>query len=76
MVYLFNKTVMKIISNCIPQETVTFDDSNPPWISKNVKQLILEKNELNKKYIKENKDPKIVWWSKISPRLTAFNHWK
>ena len=30
MVYLFNKTVMKIISNCIPQETVTFDDSNPP----------------------------------------------
>ena len=29
---------------------------DPPWINKNAKQLILEKNEMHKKYFKENKD--------------------
>ena len=32
---------------------------DPPRINKNVKQLILEKNEMYKKYVKENKDPRI-----------------
>ena len=40
-------------------ETVTFDDRYPPWINKNVKQLILEKNEMYKKYVNENKNPRI-----------------
>ena len=55
---LFNKTI-KNISNYIFHETVTFHDIDPPWISKNVKQLILEKNEMYKKYVNENKDPRI-----------------
>ena len=50
MFFLFNKTIKNIISNYIPHETVTFDDRDPPWINKNVKQLILEKNEMYKKY--------------------------
>ena len=57
--FLFNKTIKNIISNYIPHETVTFDDRDPPWINKNAKQLILEKNELHKKYFNENKDPRI-----------------
>ena len=59
MIFLFNKTIKNIISNYIPHETVTFDDRDPPWINKNVKQLILEKNEMHKKYVNENKDPRI-----------------
>ena len=43
----------------LTHETVTYDDRDPPWINKNVKQLILEKNEMYKKYVNENKDPRI-----------------
>ena len=49
MIFLFNKTIKNIVSNYIPHETVTFDDRDSPWINKNVKQLILEKNEMYKK---------------------------
>ena len=57
MIFLFNKTVKNIISNYISHETVTFDDRDPAWINKNAKQLILEKNGMYKRYIKENKNP-------------------
>ena len=43
----------------ISHETVRFDDRDLPWINKNAKQLILEKNEMYKSYTKENKDSKI-----------------
>ena len=59
MIFLFNEAVKNIISNYIPHETVTFDDRDPPCINKNVKQLILEKNEMYKKYDNENKDTRI-----------------
>ena len=42
-----------------PLETSTFDDRDPSWINKKAKRLILEKNEMYKRYVKENKDPKI-----------------
>ena len=59
MIFLFNKTVKNIISNWISHETVTFDDRDPPWIYKNGKQLILEKKEMYKRYVNEDKDPRI-----------------
>ena len=31
-VQLFTQTIINIISNYIPHETITCDDSNPPWI--------------------------------------------
>ena len=43
----------------IPHETVTFDDRDPLWINKNAKQLIIEKNEMYKRYDEENEDPKM-----------------
>ena len=49
MIFSFNKAIKYIISHYIPHEIVTFDDRDPPWINKNVKQLILEKNEMHKK---------------------------
>ena len=51
--------VKNIISNYIPHETITFDDRDPPWINKKAKQLIPEKNEMHKKYVKVNNDTKM-----------------
>ena len=42
-VNIFNVTIKNILSNYIPHETITCGDRDPPWINKNIKQLILEK---------------------------------
>ena len=54
MVFLFNKTINFFFSNFIPHETVTCDDRDPPWINKNIKQLIQEKSNT---YILNDKNP-------------------
>ena len=38
----------------MPHETVIFDACDSPSTNKNAKQLILEKNEMYKRYVKEN----------------------
>ena len=48
-------TIKNILSNYIPHETITCDDRGPPWINKNIKQLILEKNQAYKSYLRSNK---------------------
>ena len=59
MVFLFNKTIKNIFSNFIPHETVNCDDRDPPWINKNIKQLIQEKNNTYRSYILNDKNPQI-----------------
>ena len=49
-VNLFNKTIKNIILNYIPRETITCHDSDPPWINKDIKELIQEKNQADKSY--------------------------
>ena len=44
-VNLFNKTIKNIIRNYILHETITCDDRDPPWINKDIKELIHDKNE-------------------------------
>ena len=36
-VNLFNKTTKNIIQNYIPHETINCDDTDPPWINKDIK---------------------------------------
>ena len=43
-VYLFTKTLINIIEIFIPHETIICDDRDPPWINKEIKNLMLEKN--------------------------------
>ena len=38
-------TIKNILPNYIPHKTIMCDDRDPPWINKNIKQLILEKNQ-------------------------------
>ena len=43
IVFLFNKTIKNILSSYTPHEKITYDDKDPPWFKKNIKQLIQEK---------------------------------
>ena len=54
-VNLFNKTITNIILNDVPHETITCDDRDPPWINKDIKELIHEKNQAYKAY-RQNKN--------------------
>ena len=54
-VNILNTTIKNILSNYIPHETITCDDRDPPWINKNIKQLILEKNQASKSYLPSKK---------------------
>ena len=54
-VNIFNATIKNIMSNYIPHEIITCDVRDPPWINKNIKQLILEKNQAYKAYFQSNK---------------------
>ena len=53
-VNIFNITIKNILSNYIHHEA-TCDDRHPPWINKNIKQLILEKNQACESYLRSNK---------------------
>ena len=54
-VYFFTKTLLNIIQNFIPHETVICDDRDPPWINKEIKKLMVEKNLAFKSYCYSNK---------------------
>ena len=51
-VSIFSNTIMNIISNFIPHETIVCDDKDRPWINKAIKSLIQEKKDRFKKYRK------------------------
>ena len=44
-VSIFNDTILNIISNFIPHETILCDDRDPPWINSKIKKVIREKNK-------------------------------
>ena len=43
-VYFFTKTLLDRIQNFIPDETITCDDRDPPWINKEIKKLMVKNN--------------------------------
>ena len=45
-----NKTIKNIAQTYIPHETITCDDRDLPWINKDIKKLIYEKNQTYKSY--------------------------
>lgn len=36
----FSKTILNILNNFIPHETIVFDDKDPPWMTNEIKDLI------------------------------------
>ena len=56
---IFNESVINIIRNFIPHETVTFDDRYRPWINSRTKKAINDKSQafkrlVNKRFVKSN----------------------
>ena len=52
-VLLLNETVLNIIRNFIPHETVIFDNRDPPWITSCIKKAINNKNLAFKRFVKD-----------------------
>ena len=44
-VNILNETILNILRNSIPHDTVLCDDKNPPWFNNKIKSLIHEKNK-------------------------------
>ena len=42
---IFNRTILNILSNFIPHETIVFDDKDPPWFNNRIKTLIQKKKK-------------------------------
>ena len=40
-VSVFNETIMNIMSNFFPNELITCDDPDPPWMNRYIKNLIV-----------------------------------
>ena len=55
-VYFFTKARLNEIQNFIPHETIICDDRDPPWINKEIKKLMFEKNLALKSYCWPNKN--------------------
>ena len=55
-VYFFTKTLLNIIQNFIPHETIICDDRDPTWINQEIKKLLVEKNLAFKSYCYSNRN--------------------
>ena len=55
-VYIFTETLLNTIQNIIPHETIVCDDRDPPWINKEIKKLMIEKNLVFKSYCCSNRN--------------------
>ena len=55
-VHFFTKTLLNIIQNFIPHETIICDDRDPPWINKEIKKLMIEKNLAFKSHCCSNRN--------------------
>ena len=50
-VVLFNETIVNTMSNFIPNETMTFDNRDPPWLKQNIKNMINYKNAIHNTHL-------------------------
>ena len=54
-VELFNNYIMNIFYNFIPNETISINDNDPPWITEIIRMKIAHKNYLYKNYLRNGK---------------------
>ena len=46
-VSVFNETSMNIMSNFFPNELITCDDPDPPWMNRSIKNLIVAMHDFH-----------------------------
>ena len=59
-VSIFSETILNVLSNCIPHETLTCDDKDPPWFNSRIKSLLQDKNKLYKDFRRSNTNAQLV----------------
>ena len=50
---VFNSTILNIVSSFIPNETITCDHRDPPWMNSFMKNLIRAKDNFYKKFVRK-----------------------
>ena len=60
MISVFNHTIINILCNFIPYETVLFDDRDPPRMNKETKKLIHEKKNIFNCFRRNNNDKQLL----------------
>ena len=60
MVSIFNQTIINILCNLIPHETVLFNDRDPPWMNKEIKKLIHEKKNIFNCFCRYHNDKQLL----------------
>ena len=53
-VSVFNSIILNIVSNFIPNETITCDDRDPSWMNSFIKNLIRAKDNFYKKFVRKS----------------------
>ena len=66
---ILTKTILNIMSNFIPNEIVTIDDRDPPWINNKIKSLIKNKNQYFKNCVKPNNSESIRHFEQMQGTL-------
>ena len=59
-VSIFSNTILNILSNFIPHETIVCDDKDPPWFNRAIKSLIQEKKDTFNKYHKRKNNVQLL----------------
>ena len=54
-VHFFNKTILNIFHNYIPNKTILCNDKDPPWFNNEIRKILTKKNEIFKQYIANRK---------------------
>ena len=54
-VIIFNWSVMNVFSDFVPNKFVTFNGTDPPWMTSNIKDKINYCNNIYREYMKKGK---------------------
>ena len=60
MVSIFNQTIINILCNFIPHESVLLDDRDPPWMKKEIKKMINEKKNIFNCFRRNNNNKQLL----------------
>ena len=66
---ILTKSILNIMSNVIPNEKVTIDEKDPPWINNKIKSLIKNKTEYFKNCVKRNNSESIRYFEQMQDTL-------
>ena len=54
-VHFFNKTILNIFHNYIPDKAILCNDKDRPWFNNKIRKILAKKNEIFKQYIANGK---------------------